>query len=90
MKKKHLTPMCLHCLCPHLDNNLVLLVICGVGALVVVVIIGVVMKYKLKRDSGKSSVVCDIRQHMNQGESNEWNTACLPLKYKVLADSQLA
>ncbi|XP_027139694.1 uncharacterized protein LOC104927065 [Larimichthys crocea] len=35
------------------NNNLVLLVICGVGALVVVVIIGVVMKYKLKRDSAR-------------------------------------
>ncbi|TKS72419.1 hypothetical protein D9C73_006493 [Collichthys lucidus] len=35
------------------NNNLVLLVICGVGALVMVVIIGVVMKYKLKRDSAR-------------------------------------
>ncbi|KAG8004075.1 ADP-ribosylation factor-like protein 3 [Nibea albiflora] len=36
------------------NQNLVLLVICGVGALVMVVIIGVVMKYKLKRDSERT------------------------------------
>ncbi|KAK1904084.1 B-cell receptor CD22 [Dissostichus eleginoides] len=37
------------------NNSLLLLVVCGVSALVLVLVMGLVMKFKLKRDNGKSS-----------------------------------
>lgn len=53
--------LCLLCflplsVCPPPDNNVIILVVCGIAALVLVVIMGLVMKYKLKRDNGKSSI----------------------------------
>ena len=41
------------------------MMICGISALGLVLIMGLAMKFKLKRDNGKGSVqvVCGIRQH---------------------------
>lgn len=65
--------MCLHCLflplylslCLHPADSVLILVFCGVSALTLVLIMGLAMKFKLKRDNRKSSVqaVCAIRQH---------------------------
>lgn len=41
------------------DNGVVLLIICGVSALALILVMGVVMKIKLKKDQGKNSV-CSI------------------------------
>ncbi|XP_041654126.1 B-cell receptor CD22-like [Cheilinus undulatus] len=35
------------------DNSVVILIICGVSALALVLLMGIIMKYKLKRDSAK-------------------------------------
>lgn len=35
---------------------MIILVICGVAALVLVLIMGLAMKFKLKRDNGKNSM----------------------------------
>lgn len=56
-----LDTMCLHflciclCVCHCPDNTVIILVVCGVAALALVLIMGLIMKCKLKRDSGKSS-----------------------------------
>lgn len=44
----HFIPVCLHS-----DDSVLILVVCGVGALVLVLIMGLAMKFKLKRDNGK-------------------------------------
>ncbi|KAG7230264.1 hypothetical protein INR49_024368 [Caranx melampygus] len=36
------------------NNNVIILVICGIAALVLVVVMGLIMKYKLKRDNAKN------------------------------------
>lgn len=54
----HFLPVCLH---P--DDSALILVVCGISALVLVLIMGLAMKFKLKRDNGKNFVqtVCASR-----------------------------
>ncbi|GAA6235254.1 carcinoembryonic antigen-related cell adhesion molecule 6-like [Lates japonicus] len=55
------------------NNSVVLLVICGVSALVLVVIMGLIMKFKLKRDNAKH------RQRMAQRAQNGRNDGPAPI-----------
>lgn len=42
-------------LCPHPDNNIILLVVCAVSALALIMLMALFMHFKLKREHGKSS-----------------------------------